>query len=116
MKIRCKIGHVAPGAGNASVPFWWIFADSLAVTAVFRGENQRPLIPVVVAVRPAKVGALLDLEHLFGRKVRSLILVVELAPVLMELIAAVLRRVELTTWIEGNAYRVANAGRVSLRG
>ncbi len=65
-----------------------------AVAAIFRREHQLLLDIVEIALRPAKIVALLDLQELLGRQVRALILVVELWPVLVELVAALLCRVE----------------------
>ena len=69
------------------------YANRLAAdAAIFRREYQLPLDIVEIAFRPAKIVALLDLQKLLGRLVRALILVVELRPVLVELVAALLCR------------------------
>ena len=65
-----------------------------AVAAIFGGEHQLLLDIVEIAFRPAEIVALLDLQKLLGRQVRALILVVELRPVLVELVAALLCRPE----------------------
>src|SRR5207237_9046880 len=63
----------------------------------------------VVAVRPAEVGALRELEELLRRLLGALLDGEQLGPVLPQLIAPVLGGVQLTRGREGEPYGVADA-------
>ena len=70
-------------------------ADSLrtaAVAAVFRGQNQRLPVVVEIALRPAEVGAAPQFDQFLGGFVLALQRLVQLGPVLIQLVAAVLGR------------------------
>ena len=85
-------------------------ADRLAaVAAVLGRQHELLLLAVVVALRPAVPGALLEIEHLLGREVKTLLGGVELRPVLVQLVAAVLRHVQTTGGVEVEALAVADA-------
>src|SRR6266404_4822428 len=66
-------------------------ADGLSpIATVFRGEDQLFLDIVVIAFRPAEIGALPKLHQLLARQVRVLLQCVKLGPVLPELVPAML--------------------------
>src|SRR5450432_2272280 len=84
--------------------------DRLPAIAVVLGrEHQLLLRGVEVALRPPVVAALHDLEQLLRRKIGALLRRVEPRPVVAELVAAVLRGVELPRGVERDADGVANA-------
>ena len=63
------------------------------------------------AIGPAEIAAPHDAQHLFGGKIRALLRRVELRPVLAQLIAALLSRVDIVTGgIDRDPVRIANAG------
>src|SRR5262249_35542392 len=72
-------------------------ADFLtSVTAIFRSEHELFLCAIVVAERPAVIGTLIKDHYLLGRKVPALLCSIELWPVFMQLIAAMLGDVQAT--------------------
>src|SRR6185312_5344431 len=68
--------------------------DFLSVSAVFRREHQLHLHAVVEAVRPAVIPALNDAQQLLGGKVGALLGREALRPVLAQLVAPVLSRID----------------------
>jgi hypothetical protein len=84
-----------------------------AVATIFRGEQQLLLDIVEIALGPAKIVGLRDLqEFLAGR-----LAVVELWPVLVEFVSSLLRCVEAQAGrINGDAVGVADTGRVTSLG
>src|SRR5881628_361781 len=70
-------------------------SDRLAVAPILGREHQVTQLGVVVAIRPAVVVPLRELEELFRRLFRALLQREQLGPVLAQLIAAVLGRVQL---------------------
>src|SRR5437879_12709585 len=84
--------------------------DLLAVAAVFRRQHEMAELQVMIAVRPAEVVALVDLEQLLRRLLGILRVVEEFRPILSQLVAAVLRAPPLAVRREGHAPGVANAG------
>ena len=62
-----------------------------AIAAVFGGQHQLALVLVVVAFGPAIVGTCDELDQFLGRKICALFGRVEARPILMKLIASVLR-------------------------
>src|SRR5205085_1014740 len=104
-----------------------VFAAShlLAVAAVLGREHEVAELRVVVAIGPTEIGALRELEELLGRLLGALLDGEQLGPVLTQLIAPVLRGVQLTRGREGEPDGVADArgeagaaqpGLVELRG
>src|SRR3982751_411983 len=89
-------------------------AQLLAIAAVLRRLHQLPLDVVVVAIRPSVIAALVDLQQLLGGKILSLLRRVEFGPILEELIAAVLGRVQLAAPVERDPDGVADPRRVPL--
>src|SRR5712664_2470850 len=85
-----------------------------SVAPVFRREHELPLLAVVVAIRPSVVTALLDLEQLLRGKILSLFWSVQLRPVVIQLVAPVLRGIKLSARIERDSPGVTDAGRVAL--
>jgi hypothetical protein len=59
-----------------------------AVAAIFRRQHELVLVLVEVAFRPAKIGALMQLDHFLGRRVGALLDRVELRPVLRQLVTS----------------------------
>src|SRR4029077_750435 len=90
-------------------------ADLFAVAAIFRRQHELVLQLIVVAFRPAVVGALLQQHDLLGRQLRALPRVEVARPVLRELIAAVLRGEETSGGVEREAFAVAQPRGVALR-
>src|SRR5688572_11549907 len=74
------------------------------------------MIDRVVAVRPAEVIAGLDADELLGGVLGALLRIVELRPVLKQLVAAMLRCPESPVGTDGESHRVADAGRDTLAG
>src|SRR5437667_162706 len=70
-------------------------SDRLAVAPILGREHQVTQLGVVVAIRPAVVVPLRKLEELFRGLFRALLQREQLGPVLAQLIAAVLGRVQL---------------------
>src|SRR5664279_4275193 len=92
-------------------------ADRLAaIAAVLGREHQLLLRGVEVALWPPVVAALHDPEQLLRRKIRALLWRVEPRPVVAELVAPVLRGVELPRCVERDADGVANARGVAASG
>ena len=90
-------------------------ADLFAVAAIFRGQHELILQLIVVAFRPAVIGALLQQHDFLGRQLRALTRIEVARPILRELIAAVLRDEETPGGVEGETFAIAQAGRVALR-
>src|SRR2546422_9923585 len=83
-------------------------AHLLAVAAVLRREHQVAELRVVIAVGPAEVGTLGELEELLRRLLGALLDGEQLGPVLAQLIPAVLRGVQLTRRRERESDGVAD--------
>jgi len=78
------------------------------VTAVLRSQDELLLRGVVVALRPAVVRAALQPDELLRREVGALLGTIEMRPVLRELIAPVLGRVDPDAGgIDRDASRIA---------
>ncbi len=90
-------------------------ADGLAVAAIFWGENELLLKAVEIAFGPTEIGAFREFDHFFRRQLMALLRRIEMRPVLIELIAAVLRIEETPRCIEGKALAIAQTCRVTLR-
>ena len=90
-------------------------ADLFAVAAIFRRQHELVLQLIVVAFRPAVIGALLQQHDFLGRQLRALPRVEVARPVLRELIAAVLGDEETPGGVEREAFAVAQPGGVALR-
>src|SRR5690348_3739956 len=89
-------------------------ADLPAVAAVFRCEHELAVNAIVVAKRPTVIAAPNDVHHLLRGQIRTLLRSEELRPVLSELIAALLGRVDIVTGgIHGDAVRVADASGIA---
>ncbi|BDV35280.1 hypothetical protein SS37A_28090 [Methylocystis iwaonis] len=86
-----------------------------AVAAIFGREHELLLKAVIIAFGPAVIGALTQLEKLFGGKIGALLRRVELGPVFRELIASVLGRVDAIP-CNSKALGVADARREALSG
>ncbi len=92
-------------------------ADGLsAITPVLGRQDQLALRVVEVAFGPPIVGAALDAHQLLRRQIGALLGLVECRPVLRELVAAVLRRIDAHPGrIDRDAARVAEPGDEALR-
>src|SRR5438128_1669535 len=85
-------------------------ANRLSIATVFGRHHLLAELSVVVAVGPAEIVSLVDLEHLLGGRFRALCVVEEPGPVPRELIAAMLHHEQrVPGWIERHGHRVANA-------
>src|SRR3989442_98713 len=84
-------------------------SDRLAVAAIFGREHQVTQLGVVVAVRPAVVVPCRELDELLRGFFRTLRQREQLGPVLTQLIATVLRRVQLARRRDGEPHGVADA-------
>jgi hypothetical protein len=92
-------------------------ADRLAaIAAIFRREHQLVLFLVVIALRPAIVGAGDELHQFLSRQVRALRRRVEARLVLKELIPTVLGREQAAAIIEGEALTITQTGHKALLG
>src|SRR5260370_27893137 len=81
--------------------------DGFAVAAVFGGKHELLLAQIEVAVRPAIVGAALELHELLRRLIGALLRRVEARPVFPQLIAAMLGRKDPPRGVECNSFPVA---------
>src|SRR5437763_13618890 len=83
---------------------WRLFRCPLpagfAVSAILWREHQLLLRSVEIAVWPAIVTALLDLDEFLRRQILTLVRCIKLWPVVIELVAPVLCRVELAARVE----------------
>jgi hypothetical protein len=87
-----------------------------AVAAVLGCEYQLLLEAVEIAFRPAVIVAVHELHDLLGRQLRTVLMLVEIDPVLRELVAAVLSHEQPTGGIEGKTLAVADTGCVTFLG
>src|SRR5262249_30579226 len=85
----------------------------LAVAAILGCEHELLLRLVEIALRPAVIGALLELDHFFRWQFLPLLRGIEFRPVLMKLIAPVLRREDMARSIKRDAFAVANTAHVA---
>ncbi len=90
----------------------------LSITAILGRENQRLLKRIVIAHGPTIVAALFEQQHFFGRQRRLLFRILDdLGPVRVQLITAVLRdKNPMSDRVDSEAFRIANARGVALRG
>src|SRR5690348_5491992 len=80
-----------------------------AIAAVLRREHELLLLIVEVALGPAEVVALVDLEQLLGGEVLALLSGVELGPVVPQLISSMLGRPQVPIRPDSDADSVADA-------
>src|SRR5579875_4186700 len=106
MRRECRHGPEHAGAPP----------DLLAIAAVLRREHELLLHAVVVAVRPAVVAALDHTQQLLGREVCALLRREAPRPVLAQLIAPVLGRIDAAAGgVDCDAIRIADARGIALR-
>src|SRR5262249_24847937 len=94
---------------------WWELVRALTrflstIGPVLRGEHQLLLKRVVVAERPAVVPSLFQQHHFFGRQRGFLLGFVELGPICVELVTAVLRDENPAGRINAEARTMPNTG------
>src|ERR1700733_225102 len=99
-------GRYRCGLGGAHAGF-------LAVSAIFGRENELVDERIEVAFRPAIVPALLQKHYLLRRKCRLLVRLVDVGPIRVQLVPAVLRYEQMTGGVEGEALAVADSRRVA---
>src|SRR5215831_15594239 len=78
-----------------------------AVAAVFRGKDQLVLSEIKITIRPAVIGAALELHQLLRRLLGALLGRIEVWPVFPQLVAAVLGRKDPAGGVECDPFPVA---------
>src|SRR6478672_11284504 len=81
-----------------------------AIAAIFRRQHKLLLGGVEITFRPAVVAALLEDQHALCGKLKTLLRRIELGPILVQLIAAVLGDVKVACRVEVETLAVADAG------
>ena len=87
-----------------------------AVATVFRGQDKLVLAQIEVTIRPAVVGAALELHQFLRRLIGALLRCIEVQPVFPQLVAAVLGRKDPARGVECDPFPVAQAGGEALAG
>src|SRR5262249_38809146 len=82
-----------------------------AVATVFRGKDKLVLPQIKVTIRPAVVGAALELHQLLRRLIGAKLWRIEVRPVFPQLVAAVLGRKCPARGVECDPFPVAQPGR-----
>src|SRR4051812_33142512 len=108
------IGSPVRGEENLGLSLRGAIAELFAIATVLGRLHQLPLDVVVVAIRPSVIAALIDLQQLLGGEILPLLRRVEFGPVLEQLIAAVLCRVQLAPAVERDSDSIANSCGVPL--
>src|SRR5689334_3564948 len=86
-----------------------------SIAAVFGSKHQLFLRVVEVTHRPAVVAALLNFQKLLCRQILSLLRRIQFRPVLGELIASMLCRIERAVGCECESIGVSDSSRITTR-
>src|SRR5262245_7876892 len=87
-----------------------------AIATVFRGKDKLVLGEIKITIRPAVIGAALELDQLLRRLLGALLGRIEVRPVFPQLVAAVLGGKYPARGIECDPFRVAQPGGEALGG
>jgi hypothetical protein len=87
-----------------------------AIAAIFRRQDELLLLCVVVALRPAVIGAFFKNHRFLRGLLKALPGGVQLGPIFMQLIAAMLGHEKPSLHVKVEALAVAQAGRIALLG
>src|SRR5260370_14481893 len=81
-----------------------------AVAAIFRGKDKLVLGEIKITIRPAVIGAALELDQLLRRLLGALLGCIEVRPVFPQLVAAVLGGKDPARGVECDPFPAAQPG------